>query len=320
VSARSSWDEDATFFFVRFGDRFTAHQHLDVGHFLIYRHEELAGDGGHYEGFGSRHDVNYHMRTVAHSTILVHDPSETWPGIRAGEVTGNDGGQRHHWPHHNGAVGDAAEWQKGRDLYDIADLLAFEDRGDYLYVAGDGSRAYAPQKLEAFVRQIVYIRPGAFVIFDRVRSTDAAFRKTWLLQAMKVPTGASPDLVITNGRGRLFVQTLLPRDPVVRLASGPDLYAYGGQGYPPSRDTGPAPECRIEVSPPDPAELDYFLHVLTAADATVASAPRGEVRVTDAEIVVTVGEAEIAFRKSGVGGSIRMAGQGREFATGIVTE
>jgi hypothetical protein len=103
VYARSSWDEDATYFFFKCPDRFTAHQHLDVGHFLIYKHEELAGDGGHYDSFGSSHDVNYHLRTIAHNTILVHDPSETWPGIRAGPVSGNDGGQRHHWPHHNGA-------------------------------------------------------------------------------------------------------------------------------------------------------------------------------------------------------------------------
>ena len=46
VHARSSWNEEATHFFFTCGDRFTAHQHLDVGHFLIYRHAELVGDGG----------------------------------------------------------------------------------------------------------------------------------------------------------------------------------------------------------------------------------------------------------------------------------
>ncbi|MBN1421672.1 MAG: heparinase II/III family protein, partial [Planctomycetes bacterium] len=172
VYARSSWDEDATHFFFTCGDRFTAHQHLDVGHFLIYRHEELAGDGGHYDGFGTDHDVNYHLRTIAHSTILVRDPDETWPGIRAGNVTSNDGGQHHRWPHHNGAVVDPAQWKAGEKLYDIADLLAFEDRGAYLHVAGDCTRAYAPEKIERFVREIVFIRPGTFVILDRVRAKD----------------------------------------------------------------------------------------------------------------------------------------------------
>jgi hypothetical protein len=82
---------------------------LDVGHFLIYKHEELAGDGGHYDSFGSKHDVNYHLRTIAHNTILLYDPSESWPNIRAGTVSNNDGGQSHAWPHHNGAVSDPAE-------------------------------------------------------------------------------------------------------------------------------------------------------------------------------------------------------------------
>src|SRR4051812_22188922 len=42
--ARSSWREDATHFFFKCGKRVTAHQHLDVGHFGIFRHEELAGE------------------------------------------------------------------------------------------------------------------------------------------------------------------------------------------------------------------------------------------------------------------------------------
>ncbi|MBA7668226.1 hypothetical protein ES703_76335 [subsurface metagenome] len=187
VYARSSWDEDATYFFLKCGDRFTAHQHLDVGHFLIYKHKELIGDGGHYDSFGSNHDVNYHLRTIAHNTILIHDPSETWPGIRAGPISGNDGGQAHAWPHHNGAVTDPAEWHKRRELYDIADILAFEDVGSYMYVAADCTRAYSPKKLAYFTRQIVFLRPGTFIIFDRVSSKNPPFKKTCCIgQKMKL--------------------------------------------------------------------------------------------------------------------------------------
>ena len=84
------------YFFFKCGDRFTAHQHLDNGHFLIYKHEELAGDGG----------------------------------------------QHHDWPHHNGSVEDSLAWERDRELYDITDMLAVEDQGSYLYLAGDCSRAY----------------------------------------------------------------------------------------------------------------------------------------------------------------------------------
>ena len=141
IYARSSWDDDATYFYLKAGDRFTAHQHLDNGHFNIYKYEELATDGGHYDGFGTRHDVNYHLRTIAHSTITVLDPNETWTNIRAYKGPhGNDGGQWHDWPHHNGSFSDPEQWNAYRDLTDIADITAYEDKGGYMYVAADCSR------------------------------------------------------------------------------------------------------------------------------------------------------------------------------------
>ena len=319
VSARSSWEEDATYFFFKCGDRFTAHQHLDVGHFLICKHEELVGDGGHYDGFGSPHDVNYHLRSIAHNTILVHDPSETWPNIRAGHVTSDDGGQTHTWPHHNGAVADAAAWNKDRHLYDIADIVAFEDCGGFVYVAGDCTRAYSSPKLDHFTRQILFDRPGTFVIFDRIRSREPESKKTWLLQAMKRPKESPTGLVITNGKGRLFVQTLLPSDPQVKLHHGQDQYSYGGNTYLPRRNTGPAPECRIEISPSQPSRTDYFLHVLTAADATVDSVPAASMEETDSVVRVQLGEATISFDKAKVGASVEIAGHRRPFPDRIVT-
>ncbi len=320
VYARNSWDEDATYFFFKCGDRFTAHQHLDVGHFLIYKYEELAGDGGHYDSFGSSHDVNYHLRTIAHSTILIHDPCETWPGIRAGSVSGNDGGQRHHWPHHNGAVVDVADWHKRSELYDIADILAFEDRGAYVYVAGDCTRAYSPDKLACFTRQIVFLRPGTFVVFDRVVSKKPDFKKTWLLQAMKAPTKAGQNLVITNGKGRLFIQTLLPSNPQRKLVIGPDLYSYGGRTFLPGRDTGPAPECRIEISPSQRQTDDYFLHVLTAPDADTADAEKATAVVQEQDITVRIGTTIITFTKAKVGGYITVGEHDAELANKIMSE
>ena len=259
VFARSSWDEDATYFFFKAGDRFTAHQHLDNGHFIIFRREELAGDGGVYDSFDVNHAVNYYLRSIAHNTILVKDPAETWTNIRAWKGrTVNDGGQAHSWPHHNGAVSDAAAWEAGKQLYDIADFLAFEDRGDWLYSAGDLTRSYSKGKLEEFTRQIVYLRPGTFVIFDRVRSTKPEYAKTWLLQAMTAPERRDGMLVLTNGKGRLFVQGLLPRETRINLVSGRDLYQVEGWACPPEREIGRMVQCRVEVSPTVALEAGLF--------------------------------------------------------------
>lgn len=100
ISARSSWDEDATYFFFKCGDRFTSHQHLDVGQFLIYKYESLVGDGGYYssidgDSWKGTHIVNYYLRSIAHNTILVSDPNETWR-VR-NTAAANDGGQAFPW-------------------------------------------------------------------------------------------------------------------------------------------------------------------------------------------------------------------------------
>ncbi|MBN2137261.1 MAG: heparinase II/III family protein [Sedimentisphaerales bacterium] len=298
IYARSSWKEDATYFFFKASDRFTAHQHLDVGHFVIYKNAELIGDAGHYDAFGSAHDVNYHLRTIAHNTILVRDPAEKWPAIRVGNVTANDAGQHHNWPHHNGAVADPQSWIKDKTLYDIADITAFEDKGPYLYLAADCTGAYSPQKLEYFTRQIVFIRPDTFVIFDRVRATRPEFKKTFLLQAMEIPARREDSLVVTNGTGRLFIQTILPAERDIRLVSGPDLYKIDAIDYPPSRDTGPAPKCRIEISPKVSANTDYFLNVLTASDTTADSARPARMEQDSSKVTLIAGQYSITFDKS----------------------
>ena len=306
VHARSSWEEDATYFFFKAGDRYTAHQHLDIGHFNIYKYEELACEGGHYDVFGTRHDVNYHLRTIAHSTITVLDPSETWTNIRAYKGPhGNDGGQRHNWPHHNGSFSDPEHWQQYRELAELADITALEDQGDYLYVAADCSGAYHKSKLEHFTRQIVFLRPNTFVIFDRVKSTDPSFAKTWRLQAAKVPQKTADGRVtLTNGKGKLTVQTLLPQNATVELVSGDELYSYGGETYLPRRDRGATSECRVEVSPPEGATQDYFLHVLTASDAGSKDTPVAEMRLSDSFVKVNVADIVVSFNRNSVGGSI----------------
>lgn len=316
--ARSSWDEDATYFFFKCGDRFTSHQHLDVGHFLIYKDEELIGDGGHFYAFDTDHEVNYTARTIAHNSILVKDPGETWPAIRKGKVTGNDGGQHHDFPHQNGGVEDAAAWERNRELYDLGDIVAFEDRGRYLYVAGDCSRAYSPEKLAGFTRQIVYIRPGTFVIFDRVQSVSPASRKTFVLQAMKKPVAAGEDLMVTNGKGRVFIQTVLPVRAEVKQAYGAELYRIDGRDYPPVHETGAAPECRLEISPRTASPVDYFLHVLTATSAAASSAPRATASVAGDRVTVRLPGVEIVFNKDAVGGEVSIAGGRAPLAREIV--
>ena len=134
---------------------------------------------------------------------------------------------------------------------------------------------------------------------------------------MKIPEKTGSHLVVTNGQGKLFIQTLLPSEPQIRLASGSELYSYGGKTYLPRRNTGPAPECRVEISPSQPASVDYFLHVLTATDAEIASIEPATAEIKDQEVSVTIGEANITFTMAEAGGYIRISGQNIKFADGI---
>src|SRR6185369_14845880 len=80
-------------------------------------------------------------------------------------------------------------------------------------------------------------------VFDRVVSTDPNFRKAWLLHGVNPPgvdqnrdasAGAhqfnqAKTFSFTEGRGELFVRTLLPRERVItrRGGAGHDFYTPG---------------------------------------------------------------------------------------------
>ncbi len=299
IHARGDWSENATYFFFKASDRFTSHQHLDAGHFLIHHHDQLAGDGGHYDEFGSLHDVNYHLRTIAHNTILIHDPRETWPAIRGGTVTGNDGGQHHNFPHHNGSVDDPLQWHETSRIHDLTDIIEFRDNGDHLHIAADLTRAYSPDKLESFTRQIVYLRPSTFIVFDRVRSTDPSFAKSWVINVMTPPENRDGQWIVTHGKGRLFLRTLLPADTTSKVFSGDDLYRYDGGHFPPSRDTGLVPSARLHISPANPAKEDFFLNVLHAAGTDTETSPEATLHWQNGHATVRTGGRAITFSTNG---------------------
>ena len=117
---------------------------------------------------------------------------------------------------------------------------------------------------------------------------------------MKKPEGTARSLTITNGKGRLFVQSLLPDGAEVKQVCGTELYRIGGRDYPPDHETGPAPECRVEVSPSSPRTVDYFLHVLTATDASVPVVPRAAATVGSDKVTVTLPGIDLTLAKDAV--------------------
>ena len=314
VHARESWEEDSAYLFFHCGRRFTAHQHLDNNHFLIFKYEELLGDGGAYE-WNTPHGVNYYIRTIAHNSMLIIDPNEKFPDYlrAASQPAANDGGQKFPWVGtpwgHNGGAWDVEMWKKNPELGETGAIIAFEDTGDYVYCAGDATKGYSAAKLECFTRQIVFLRPETFIIFDRVRATQPDFKKKFLLHFMNKPGRRGEHWVMHNGYGQLFVQTLLPNPATTRLYCREEQYVIDGEYCPYDYSSGATPDCRMEVSPSQPAKEDYFLHVLTTTDYNRSTIEPAQVRVNGDDVIVTTNGATVTFKKNAVAGSVTVNGK-----------
>ncbi|HEX2973372.1 MAG TPA: hypothetical protein VHP11_13640 [Tepidisphaeraceae bacterium] len=301
VYARSDWSDNATWFRFECGDYWNAHQHYEVGNFEIYRYAPLATESGEYTDYVSNHSVNWLIRTIAHNSILVYQPAEQWTRQRDGgrNPYANDGGQTKKW---EWPVDSLAIWKQRRDQFERGRIIAYENCPEFLYVAGDCTKAYSPTKLSLWIRQIVFLRPGAFVIFDRVVSTRPDYEKTWLLHCRSEPSIQGNTTTITQGKGVLTVRTLLPEQAAIHAREG---YTYRGQTFNEAKSalTAVANRWRIEVSPASPATEDLFLHVLF----TDQPRPTKLLRQGD-HIGVAVGDDEVLFTGQ-LGGQLTTVGK-----------
>lgn len=302
VYARSDWSEEASWLRFECGDYWNGHQHFEVGNFEIFRYEPLATESGEYDSYLSNHSVNWYARTIAHNCLLVYQPAErSWVRMRDGGANryANDGGQAKKW---DWTPDSREDWERAREQYARGRIVAYQNRPAYLYVASDCTQAYAPSKLEKWIRQIVFLRPHTFVIFDRVVSRKPEYEKTWLLHCHQEPEIQGETVTITNGKGSLVVRTLLPESPRIAKVEG---YAYRGETFPPDYAQYPRAvnRWRIEVSPSAARKEDLFLHVLSTDGLKPAElVRRGET------VGVRVEGAEMLF-SGDVGGSVTLAGR-----------
>lgn len=220
VFARSSWDDNATWISFNAGPHLDTHQHYDAGNLTIYRNGvDLLVDSGSLDTFGSRHWYNYYVRTVAHNTILIHDPTERWKTIWSGvpdDMTVNDGGQRTQGPLTPAPT--LRRYLDNRAAYDHAAIERYAT-GDWgLYLKSNLTNAYQnPRyqsirpdlsrnriKAEYVGREVVYVRGreqrrDALVVFDRVVAADPSFRKTVLWHAREPFSTTTPGTRVDDG-------------------------------------------------------------------------------------------------------------------------
>ncbi|HCU36671.1 MAG TPA: heparinase, partial [Armatimonadetes bacterium] len=143
---RSGSGPDDTYCLFACGGILGQHRHFDATHFTIYHKGFLALDTGTRTG-NTDNLQNYYAQTVAHNCIQIKMPGEPPIPYWNGTVYGNDGGQYK-------ALGSK--------------VVAFETSPEFSYVAGDATATYRPEKCSQMVRQMVFIPPYHFVVFDRV--------------------------------------------------------------------------------------------------------------------------------------------------------
>ncbi len=254
---RSGTGPDDTFVSFRGGSSESAHQHYDELSFVIYKRNFLALDGG--SRTNTAHHHNFAAQSVAHNTLLIHQPEEEMPrfwqpwGFKAdGKTYYNHGGQ-------NSAT--------------AARTVAVQSSEDFVYVAADATKSYDAAKSREAVRQFVYLRPDVVVIYDRVESARADQRKEFLLHTQNEPRRIGESVWRADFDGRLFVRTLLPERAKVELVGGPGKEFWAsGRNWPVVEPETPdwdeefqlTGKWRLEVSDPAEAKASRFLHLLEA--------------------------------------------------------
>jgi len=295
VFMRSSWDDpNATWAFFGAGPHRVGHQHDDEGHFMISRQGGLVSKGG---GSGGGNDEdNYWGGSLVFNVVTIFDPAEKFRRDKANE---NDGGLLRH-------VYEDRPVERGH-------ITAFEHNARFTYAAADLTAAYSPAKVKEITRQFLYLRgqPGRdefFVVFDRVESPHPEFAKHFMLHVPSEPTLQAPlaDLVpghvaraqadglisswlsrpddfgpdtpvLSTGRSRLFMRTILPHDATITKRGGDGYRNWGHPLEPtaqydhtgPGRDGAPLCDWRLEVAAPTTART-YFLHVFQLGDETLS--------------------------------------------------
>jgi hypothetical protein len=304
VFMRSSWDEDAVWARFQCGDHYSWHQHYEQNSFDIFHGGPLATNGGAY----GTHDTNYYIRSVAHNTILVHQPGEKWADMRDGrDAATNDGGQANKWgATHSCPDVDAFKAQRAK--WETGDLLAFGNVGSAAtYVCGDASAAYAPAKLQKFVRHFLYLRPHTFVVLDVVQAKPG-LKATWVLNTLTDAAVSGAEAVVKSGPGRLSVRRLLPEGAELQVVPNGRVE---GKAYAPPAGDPRVGRSRIEAESGSMNGSHTFLFVLS----TAPQAPSVRLERDGGLVGAEVDGVRVLFRSDGsAGGKI----DGRPLPTRLV--
>jgi hypothetical protein len=294
------------------------HGHRDANSIAIYHKGDLAVDSGAYDAYETPHWYNYFIRTIAHNTIVIHDPSENF--VSRGKEYANDGGQRFiNEPHF---APRTIEDVLGDDFRD-GKVLAYREGdggggegGGFSYVCGDASNCYSNSKLKKFLRHVTFVldHPAkgsvSLLVLDEIELARDGLEPRFLLHTSAEPKVSDNTIAaVAVGRsgtergGRLTATVLLPRSPRIDTIGGEGLeFEVEGTNYPLGRKMIPAyvpGAWRAEVTGAGEGRTRRFLAMLVPADADAPAEPRATLEESANGLLVRQGDLSIALVRGG---------------------
>lgn len=289
MTARTSWQDglNAPTAMVTVNMRELAvgdHQHRDIGAFQVYYKGMLALDSGLY--VWTPHYDNYQSRSIAHNVMLVEDPNE--PLYQGQYVV--DGGQREIYNFGNKTDKYETVMEKIASGESITSEVKAKYAGPttlapkFSYISAEIGSAYS-EKVEEYERSTVFINlknedyPAAFIVYDNLKSSDADFKKKWLLHSELEPevnleTNTTTIIRTDNGQnGKLVNKTLIPaagKTQIEKIGGEGKEFYVNGTNYPETVGANVQADMgawRVEISPTLPSQEDRFLNAMYVCDA-----------------------------------------------------
>ncbi len=295
TSNQEGYDSDAAAAFMNMHEIFVGdHQNIYTGDFQIYYKGLLAMNTGTYNA-STQHNEGYKRRAIAGNTMLCYDPNETFVPTWSNVTVPNDGGQRTPYLNENGVskgsvVGKFTEFETDENgIAQNRDLVVSENVKHYIgpnektplysYISGDLTNAYS-NKVTSYKRSMVFADlandtyPAAFIVYDKMASANASFKKTFLLHSQQKPSVLDNVITITRTDadfdGKLVDTVLLPEKHTIDVIGDEknEMFNVGGLLMPPKENTIEGGNYRIELSPVGESVEDEFLNVMYVTDAS----------------------------------------------------
>jgi hypothetical protein len=244
---RSGWGPEDFVFLYRAGPNFN-HNHADQGSFLLNAFSEnLVTEAGWSDYYKDPYYATFFTQAIGHNTIL---------------VDGNPESQ---------GIADTTQFAALNTYPRITDPITSE----FYDTLGSDLKAVYQDRLDRYIRRIVFVKPHYFVIYDDLSAKGAPATFDWLLHLPdRTRINTSPGLTLYDGnKAALAVRTFSPVDAELRVRDGHIPYPVFAASTPKSVPPQPA---FLDVRTTAPATSAQFLVALVPArTATEAEALAG---------------------------------------------